>query len=99
MIRKIKVFMTKNDDFESIEVNNLQYGDIVENGWAGELNPKRFGVYLTRGKDTIMLSSCFYEPWHLIHNGKAKIKIRGNVYNDNMLDDEKAIADYLMGRL
>lgn len=60
----------------------LKFGDIIENGHASENNPRRFGIVVKPRAYSIQLTDTV-DFWDLVFDSNSKIKIHGNVLNDN----------------
>jgi len=61
----------------------LKFGDIIENGWASERNPSKFGIVVKARGHSINCTDGNGQFWDLVFDYGTKIKIRGNVLNDN----------------
>lgn len=61
----------------------LKFGDIIENGWASESNPNKFGILVKARGHSINCTDGAGRFWDLVFDAGTKIKIHGNVLNDN----------------
>lgn len=61
----------------------LKFGDIIENGWASERNPGKFGIVIKARGHSINCTDGSGLFWDLVFDAGTKIKIHGNVLNDN----------------
>lgn len=61
----------------------LKFGDIIENGWASERNPSKFGIVIKARGHSINCTDGSGLFWDLVFDAGTKIKIHGNVLNDN----------------
>jgi hypothetical protein len=61
----------------------LKFGDIIENGWASENNPHKFGIVVKARGHSINCTDGAGEFWDLVFDHSTKIKAHGNVLNDN----------------
>lgn len=61
----------------------LKFGDIIENGWASERNPGKFGIVIKARGHSINCTDGNGLFWDLVFDAGTKIKIHGNVLNDN----------------
>lgn len=62
---------------------SLKFGDIIENGWASENNPNKFGIVVKARLHSINCTDGGNRFWDLILDHVSKIKVRGNTLNDN----------------
>lgn len=63
----------------------LKFGDIIENGWASERNPIRFGIVIKVKDKTIHLTNGEGKFWDLCFDKESKIEIVGNALNSTWL--------------
>jgi hypothetical protein len=68
-------------EYESLK-KTLKFGDIIENGWASEDNPRRFGIVVNPRAFSIQCTDKIIF-WDLLFSPDSKIKVHGNVLNDN----------------
>jgi hypothetical protein len=61
----------------------LKFGDIIENGWASEKNPNKFGIVVKARGHSINCTDGEGRFWDLVFDAGTKIKILGNTLNDN----------------
>lgn len=61
----------------------LKFGDVIENGWAGENNPNKFGIVVKARGHSINCTDGKGRFWDLVFDFSTKIKIHGNCLNDN----------------
>lgn len=61
----------------------LKFGDIIENGWGSERNPGKFGIVIKARGHSINCTDGNGLFWDLVFDAGTKIKIHGNVLNDN----------------
>lgn len=61
----------------------LKFGDIIENGWASERNPSKFGIVVKARGHSINCTDGAGKFWDLVFDTETKIKLHGNVLNDN----------------
>lgn len=61
----------------------LKFGDIIENGWASERNPQKFGIVVKARGHSINCTNGEGLFWDLVFDFGTKIKIHGNTLNDN----------------
>lgn len=61
----------------------LKFGDIIENGWASENNPRRLGVVVKPRCASINCTDGNGDFWDLVFDSHSKIKTHGNTVNDN----------------
>lgn len=61
----------------------LKFGDIIENGYASEKNPNKFGIVVKARGHSINCTDGLGRFWDLVFDSGTKIKIHGNVLNDN----------------
>ena len=61
----------------------LKFGDIIENGWASEQNPNKFGIVVKAREHSINCTDGKGRFWDLLFYTGTKIKTHGNVLNDN----------------
>ncbi len=57
----------------------LKFGDIIENGWASERNPIRFGIAIRVKEKYIECTDGEGKFWELVFDSKSKIVIRGSI--------------------
>jgi hypothetical protein len=62
---------------------SLKFGDIIENGWASENNPNKFGIVVKARGHSINCTDGAGSFLDLCFDFTTKIKIHGNVLNDN----------------
>ena len=55
--------------------SNLRFGVIVENLWASENNPHRYGIFVKHKKGKITLTNGNGDFWDLVHDKKSRTKI------------------------
>jgi len=60
----------------------LKFGDIIENSWASEDNPRRFAIVVNPREFSIQCTDKVIF-WDLLFSPDSKIKVHGNVLNDN----------------
>ena len=61
----------------------LKFGDIIENGWASEKNPMKFGIVVKARGHSINCTDGQELFWDLVFDYSTKIKVHSNVLNDN----------------
>jgi hypothetical protein len=61
----------------------LKFGDIIENGYASERNPDKFGIVVKARGHSINCTDGAGRFWDLVFDHNTKIKIHGNTLNDN----------------
>jgi hypothetical protein len=61
----------------------LKFGDIIENGWASERNPTKFGIVVKARGHSINCTDGAGKFWDLVFDAGTKIKIHGNTLNEN----------------
>lgn len=61
----------------------LKFGDIIENGWASERNPTKFGIVVKARGHSINCTDGAGKFWDLCFGWDTKIKIHGNTLNEN----------------
>lgn len=61
----------------------LKFGDIIENGWASERNPSKFGIVVKARGHTINCTDGSGLFWDLVFDPGTKIKLHGNTLNNN----------------
>lgn len=61
----------------------LKFGDIIENGWASERNPTKLGIVVKAREHSINCTDGLGKFWDLVFDAGTKIKLHGNVLNDN----------------
>jgi hypothetical protein len=61
----------------------LKFGDIIENGWASEKNPHKFGIVVKARGHSINCTDGSGKFWDLVFDAGTKIKLHGNVLNNN----------------
>jgi len=61
----------------------LKFGDIIENGWASYDNPARFGILVKARGHSLNITDGKGRFWDLVFDHSTKIKVHGNVLNDN----------------
>lgn len=61
----------------------LKFGDIIENGWASERNPHKFGIVVKARGHSINCTDGAGSFWDLCFDWATKIKIHGNTLNEN----------------
>lgn len=59
----------------------LKFGDIVENGWASERNPLRFGIVVKIKEGSIALTNGEGKYWDLAFDRETKLQIVGSALN------------------
>ena len=69
------------DGYENLK-KTLKFGDIIENGCASPDNPRRIGIVVKARAYSINCTDK-NEFWDLLFDSHSKIKIHGNVLNDN----------------
>lgn len=69
----------------------LKFGDIIENGWASEKNPSKFGIVVKARGHSINCTDGLGRFWDLVFDAETKIKIHGSVLNDNYENIIKSI--------
>jgi len=57
----------------------FKFGDIVENGWAGETNPHKRGVFVRRYEDCIQCTDMKGDFWKSLLGKEHKLKVVGNI--------------------
>jgi len=66
----------------------FHFGDIIENGWAGEGNPYRKAIFIRHKKNTIELTDGKGEFWETYHESTHKNSRIGSIYeNPELLGD------------
>lgn len=68
----------------------LKFGDIIENGWAAENNPNKFGIVVKARGHSINCTDGKGRFWDLVFDKETKIKIHSNCLNDNYEKIKKA---------
>lgn len=61
----------------------LRFGDIIENELASKNNPRRIGIIVKARAHSINITDGNGNFWDLVFDAQSKIKIHGNVLNDN----------------
>lgn len=69
------------EGYESLK-KTLKFGDIIENGYASLDNPRRISIVVKARGHSINCTDK-KEFWDLLFDTQSKIKIHGNVLNDN----------------
>ena len=69
----------------------LKLGDIIENGYASNDNPRRISIVVKSREYTINCTDGKNDFWDLFFDQHAKIKIHGSVLKDNYEDLIKAL--------
>lgn len=61
----------------------LKFGDIIENGFASEDNPRRISIVVKARKHSINCTNGKDDYWDLVFTMLSRIKVLGNALNDN----------------
>lgn len=71
----------------------LKFGDIIENGWASERNPSKFGIVVKARGHSINCTNGEGLFWDLVFDFGTKIKVHGNVLNDEFEKIKQSINE------
>ena len=63
----------------------FQFGDIIENGWAGEKNPTRISIFVGHKKNTIEVTDGKGDFWEIYHNKENRNTRIGSIYENREL--------------
>lgn len=68
----------------------FKFGDIIENGWAGENNPTKIGIFIRHKKRTIEMTNGKGKFWEVYHDSDNKNKKIGTIFkNLDLLEESK----------
>lgn len=68
----------------------FQFGDIIENGWAGERNPTKKGIFVRHKRRTIELTDGKGKFWEVYHDNDHRNVRIGSIYeNPDLLEVSK----------
>ncbi len=68
----------------------FRFGDIIDNGWAGERNPIKVGIFVRHKKETIELTDGKGEFWEVYHDKDHRnVRIGSIYYNPELLEGAK----------
>lgn len=68
-----------------MKLERFKFGDIIENGWAGERNPHRIAMFIKHKKDTILMTSGADgkgEVWEQYHDKENRNKKIGSIFEN-----------------
>ena len=72
-----------------MKLERFKFGDIIENGWAGEKNPLRVAIFIKHKKDTILMTDGKGELWEQYHDKENRNVRIGSIYeNPELLEVE-----------
>ena len=60
----------------------FKFGDIIENGWAGEKNPTKIGIFVRHKRRTIELTDGKGKFWEVMHNKDHRNTRIGSIYEN-----------------
>ena len=64
---------------ESKAGGKMKFGDIIENGWASASNPFKYGIFVKKNSNNILLTDMDGEFWEAGNDKNAKNKVIGNI--------------------
>ncbi|APT48978.1 hypothetical protein BSA171_14575 [Bacillus safensis] len=67
----------------------FKFGDIIENGWAGSINPTKIGIFVRHKRRTIELTDGEGKFWEVYHNSDHRNTRIGTIYENKELLTEK----------
>ena len=85
---KFKSYSAAQQEVDMAKIKGLKFGDIVTNGWAGDDNPNRRGVFVKRKRDTIVLTNMKGKFWEPYNDDQAKLKKIGTIFDENVCLEE-----------
>ncbi len=68
------------------KIENAKFGDIIENEWASETNPRRVGIYIGKKSNylkTISLTDGNGDVWNLINDDSSRSVVIGNAFEQH----------------
>lgn len=68
-----------------MKIERFKFGDIIENGWAGEGNPIKVGIFVRHKKKTIELTDGKGKFWEVYHQKDNHNKKIGNIFENGDL--------------
>jgi hypothetical protein len=74
----------------------LKFGDIIENGWASERNPTRFGIVVRVKERTIECTNGEGKFWELVFDKESRIAIRGSILLIDWESDYEILKKYYL---
>ena len=73
-----------------MKAQRFKFGDIIENGWAGEGNPTKIGIFIRHKKRTIEMTNGKGKFWEVYHDSDNKNKKIGTIFeNVDLLEESK----------
>lgn len=80
----------RRKEHDGMKLEKFKFGDIIENGWAGEKNPHRVAIFVRQKKNTIEMTNGKGEFWETYHEKDNKNTRIGSIYeNRELLGDSK----------
>jgi hypothetical protein len=64
--------------------DTLRFGDIIENGYASEDNPRRLAIIVKARGHSINCTDGKGDYWDLLFDPKARIKLHGTALNPQL---------------
>jgi hypothetical protein len=66
----------------------MEFLDIIENGWAGDRNPRKKGIFIRNKGRTIQLTNGKGDFWELMNDPESRSKyyVIGNLLRDSATD-------------
>ncbi|WP_068672305.1 hypothetical protein [Oceanobacillus sp. Castelsardo] len=75
-----------------MKLERFMFGDIIENGWAGENNPTKIGIFIRHKAKTIELTNGKGKFWEVFHDRDNRNKKIGTVFeNPELLEGESHV--------
>lgn len=66
------------------KISKIKFLDKVENDWASEKNPHRFGYFIKKGRGTLHLTDGRGDYWEVYNDSKSRLRIVGSYMEDQI---------------
>ncbi len=72
-----------------MKLERFKFGDIIENGWAGDKNPHKVAMFIKHKKNTILMTGDG-DVWEQYHDKENRNKRIGSIFeNPELLEVKK----------
>ncbi|MFP7275794.1 hypothetical protein SFC17_12770 [Bacillus paralicheniformis] len=71
----------------------FKFGDIIDNGWAGEKNPTKKGIFVRHKRWTIELTDGKGKFWEVRHKADHRNTRIGSIYDNSEAENERLQAE------
>ncbi|WP_342512826.1 hypothetical protein MKY34_19815 [Sporosarcina sp. FSL K6-1522] len=65
-----------------MKLEKFKFGDIIENGWAGEKSPYRVAIFVRHKKGTIEMTNGKGEFWETVHDRINRNTRLGSIFEN-----------------